>query len=268
LKYAHLLHPFLITLVVLIPGWSWAADIHVTRIDVEKHRFATITITGRIDRGDVARFKEIVDSLRSASYNDVIEVEVNSQGGQVIPAMEIGTIIRDNWLWTSVLNDTGAVCYSSCVFIFAAGAVRIQADLAPIGIHSPFFEAELFAGLDKAEAKKKYDTLLRDIRVYLDKMGMAPEVYQAMTRVPSNELRILSAAEIENWNISGKDPAYVEYNRAKNVAKYGEAKMREFDEWMKITKAYIVDCESKGKSPEVCAHESYGEISESGIGFG
>jgi hypothetical protein len=110
LKYAHHLHPFLITLVVLIPGWSWAADIHVTRIDVEKHRFATITIIGEIDQGDVARFKEILDRLRSWSYNDVIEVEVNSRGGKVIPAMEIGTIIRDNWLWTSLADDTGAVC--------------------------------------------------------------------------------------------------------------------------------------------------------------
>jgi hypothetical protein len=194
--------------------------------------------------------------LRSWSYNDVIEVEVNSRGGKVMPAMEIGTIIRDNWLWTSLADDTGAVGYSSCVFIFATGPVRIQPDLAPIGIHRPFFEAELFAGLDKAEAKKKYDTLLSDVRLYLDKMGMAPELYQAMIQVPSNELRKLSAAEIQNWHISGKDPAFEEYYRAKNVAKYGEIRMHEFDEWMKITGAYMVDCQSKGKSLEVCANES------------
>ncbi len=131
------------------------------------------------------------------SFNDAIVVELNSRGGKVMPAMEIGNIIRDNWLWTSLADDTGAVCYSSCVLIFAAGAVRIQPDLAPIGIHRPFFEVELFAGLDKAEAKKKYDTLLSDVRLYLDKMGMALELYQAMIQVPSNELRKLSAADIQ-----------------------------------------------------------------------
>jgi hypothetical protein len=220
-------------------------------MDSEKHRFATITIVGAIDESDVARFKATVDFLKS-DY-DVIEIEVNSPGGKVIPAMEIGTIIRENWLWTSLVDDPRAVCYSSCVFIFVAGAVRIQPDLNPIGIHRPFFEAELFAGLVKAEAKKKYDTLLSNVRLYLDKMGMAPELYQAMIQVPSNELRNLTADETKNWNISGDDPAYTEYNRAKNVAKYGEAKMHEFDEWMKLTNAYMVDCQSKGKSLEACA---------------
>ena len=105
----------------------------------------------------------------------------------------------------------------------------------PIGIHRPFFEAELFAGLDKAEAEKKYNELLSNVRLYVDKMGIAPDLYQAMIQIPSNELRILTSAEVQNWNISGSDPAYKEYQRAQNVAKYGEPKMHVFDEWMKIT---------------------------------
>jgi hypothetical protein len=99
-------------------------------MDSEKHRFATITIIRAIEESDVARFKATVDFLKS-DY-DVIEVEVNSPGGKVIPAMEIGTIIRENWLWTSLLSDDPeAVCYSSCVFIFVAGAVRIQPTAKP-----------------------------------------------------------------------------------------------------------------------------------------
>jgi hypothetical protein len=212
-------------------------------------------ITGAIDEADVSHFKEIVSPLTSLDGIEIL-VEVNSPGGKVIPAMEIGNIIRDNWLWTSlVINDPTAVCYSSCVLIFAAGAVRIQPDLPAIGIHRPFFEAELFAGLDKTEAKQKYDALLSNVRLYLGKMGMAPELYQAMIQVPSNELRNLTAAEIRNWNISGDDPAYTEYRRAQNVAKYGQAKMHEFDDWRKSIDSCMENCRSNGKALEACAKD-------------
>jgi ATP-dependent protease ClpP protease subunit len=87
-KYLRRLCPFLIGLVLMIPAWSRAADIRITRMD-EKHGFATIRIIGAIDEADVARFKSILDMLKVLGPYDVIEVEVNSPGGKVIPAMEI-----------------------------------------------------------------------------------------------------------------------------------------------------------------------------------
>jgi hypothetical protein len=44
---------------------------------------------------------------------------------------------------------------------------------------------------------------------------------------------------------TGDDPAYNEYRRAQNVAKYGEAKTREFDEYLKLTSAYMTGCSNK-----------------------
>ena len=250
-----LLCRFLISLLVLTPGWSWAADIRLSGLS-EKGELARITLNGEITAADVARFKDIVGLLKAANVRLTL-VELNSRGGMVIPSMEIGTIIRENWLWTSVgIDDPGAVCYSSCVFIFVGGANRIPPDLTPIGIHRPFFEAELFAGLDKDDAKKKYNALLSNVRLYLDKMGIAPNLYQAMVQIPSNDLRILTFAEVQNWNISGDDPAYKEYQRAQNIAKYGEAKMREFDEYIKNTSAYLTECTDKGKPLELCAKET------------
>src|SRR5258707_2590450 len=76
-----LLCRFLISLLVLTPGWSWAADIRLSGLS-EKGELARITLNGEITAADVARFKDIVGLLKAANVRLTL-VELNSRGGMV-----------------------------------------------------------------------------------------------------------------------------------------------------------------------------------------
>lgn len=94
---------------------------------------------------------------------------------------------------------------SACVLILAAGAVRIVGHDSRVGIHRPYFDQVLFAGLDRSQAKAKYDALSQSVAAYLAKMGMSDRLHQDMMKVPSNESRLLSYDDMKAFNLSGED---------------------------------------------------------------
>ncbi len=232
--------------------WFWAlflvfmgtdvcgSDVAITALD-DKGRFARIEITGRITKSDVEKFAQLVALLRPTV--EVLDVDLDSPGGDVFAAMQIGEIVRRDWLMTSVPDEPPAKgCMSACVLILAAGAVRIVGHDSRVGIHRPYFDQVLFAGLDRSQAKAKYDALSQSVAAYLAKMGMSERLHQDMMKVPSNESRLLSYDDMKAFNLSGEDAGYSEWLRAKNIAKYGEAKMKEFDAWLTREKEYMARC--------------------------
>jgi hypothetical protein len=76
----------------------------------------------------------------------------------------------------------------------------------------------------------------------LQGMGMSERLHQEMMKVPSSESRLLSYDEMKTLNLSGEDAGYSEWRRAKNVAKYGDSKMKEFDAWLTHEKEYVARC--------------------------
>lgn len=222
------------------------AEIGIYSID-DTGAFARIEVTGSITKADVEKFNKLEASLRPAFQ--ILGVELDSPGGDVFAAMQIGETIRRDWLWTSVSDEpTASGCMSACVLILAAGANRILGDDSRVGVHRPFFDPVLFAGLDQTQAKAKYDELSRSVGAYLVKMGMSGLLFQEMMRVPSNEVRLLSSDESKAFNLSGEDPGYSEWIRAKNIAKYGETKMKEHDAWAAREKEYVAGCMSSSSS--------------------
>lgn len=216
------------------------SDIRITALDY-KGRFARIELTGRITKSDVPRFAQLVALLRPNF--EVVDVNLDSPGGDVFAAIQIGEIVRKEWLMTAVPDEPPAEgCMSACVLILAAGAVRIVGGNSRVGIHRPYFDQVLFAGLDRTQAKAKYDTLSQSVATYLAKMGMSERLHQEMMKVPSSGMRLLSYDEANAFNLSGEDAGYSEWLRAKNVAKYGEAKMKEFDAWRMRSEEYVSRC--------------------------
>jgi hypothetical protein len=216
------------------------SDIKITSAD-EKGGFARIEITDTITKADVQKFAQLEAALRPIF--ETIDVELDSPGGDVFAAMQIGEIVRKDWLWTSIPDEPPATgCMSACVLILAAGANRILGDASRVGIHRPYFDQGLFAGLDQTQAKTKYDELSQSVAAYLAKMGMPERLYQEMMKVPSSEIRVLSYDESKFFNLSGEDPGYGEWIRAKNIAKYGKTKMKEFDAWLTSEKEYMTRC--------------------------
>src|SRR4051812_33658998 len=100
-----------------------AANIAHTKID----GFDLITITGEIQPGDDAKFRQL-----SVTYNKAV-VALDSRGGSLLPALEIGKIIRINEHATVVPED--AVCTSACALIWVAGSTKYLSPGGRVGFH-------------------------------------------------------------------------------------------------------------------------------------
>jgi len=176
-----------------------------------------IEVTGVIDRATVSEFTAGATRIRDYYYLDGTMVVLNSEGGDLVAAMEIGQIIRSR----SLLTDVGgtARCASACVFILAAGVDRSA--YGKIGIHRPHFDDRYFADLTLAQARAKYEQLQTMATRYLREMGMPDDLYIEMMRIPSDGIRWLSPEESYKLGLDGLDPAYEEWLRAQYAQQFG-----------------------------------------------
>jgi hypothetical protein len=89
-----------------------------------------ITITGDIVSGDEAKFSKL-----AVEYNKAA-VLLESDGGQLMPALEIGKAIHLREYSTIV--DTQ--CASACALIWVAGTKRLLTDRGKVGFHASYME--------------------------------------------------------------------------------------------------------------------------------
>jgi len=89
-------------------------------------------LKGRIGPDDVAIFKR---SLERAGGNGNLLLMLNSEGGDLTTAIEIGRLVR-RWPDSSVMVLQDSKCYSACVFVLAGGLHRVV--YGKVGIHRPF----------------------------------------------------------------------------------------------------------------------------------
>jgi len=198
---------------ILVAGAPHAhSAVYVSELD-PNGRFAHLAIANEITAADATKFEKLVESL--AAKIDVVDVELNSAGGDVAAAMRIGRIIRSRGLWTIAPDDAGTKCASACVLILAAGVVRIGGEDSRVVIHRPYFQPALFASLARDQAQQRYAQMTNLVRSYLSEMGMPEDLFKEMLKVPSDEGRVLSYAELQDLTLVGWDPAYQEWLKAK-----------------------------------------------------
>ena len=88
-----------------------------------------LKLTGTIDPGSGARV-----AAEIASRGEYIKtVSLDSPGGSVADALEIGALIRGKGYTTSV--SAGSFCASSCPLIFMGGKERLATEQSAIGVH-------------------------------------------------------------------------------------------------------------------------------------
>lgn len=145
-------------------------------------KLAFVSIFGRIGREDLEFFRRIDRALPvGAPFPRVL---VNSSGGDVDTAFEIGRILRKRGATietgSPVIEDYRPQCSSACVLI-AAGAV--QRRLTHIGIHSSHLRV------------KSLDGTIKDVQgdptriaAYLTEMGIPPEVSEILTDTPFDDM--------------------------------------------------------------------------------
>lgn len=92
-----------------------------------RHNGDFITLSGEINAGD---FDGFLDLTRD---KNVVPIYLNSGGGLVTEAIEIGNYIR--WKGYETRLAENSKCASACVLIFAGGAIRSASPSSRIGLH-------------------------------------------------------------------------------------------------------------------------------------
>jgi hypothetical protein len=160
----------------------------------------TLNVTGTIDVGSADRFKAEVENFRE--YIKVVALD--SPGGSVNDALEMGRLIREAKFTTSVAD--GALCASSCPLVFAGGAERLATAKSAIGVHQIYANVEaesLPAGLRAAgEAMSGAQKTTAAITRYLTESGVDPALWLHALETPPDRLYYLSAAELTQYKLA------------------------------------------------------------------
>jgi len=201
--------------------------------------FPHVAVFGRISNPDIRSLEEAIEKVRNASGghfdgagNKSITVFPNSPGGSLLTGIELGRIIRKNNVGVWVLNGE---CSSACVFMMSGGIDR-SAYNSRIGVHRPTLRDFGLADLDISQARAKYKKITKYSRQYLIEMGVSPRLMDAMLAVPSSSIKYLSESEMKDFNLLGKDAAYEEWARAKNMKSGGK---------LTIFTEYVFFCQEK-----------------------
>ena len=111
----------------LICANSHSADINLIR--GAKGEEDIITVKGTFNLGDENKFRAVALATRNAT------VYLDSFGGKIYPALEIGKIIRIKGFATAVQETK---CASACAMVWLAGEPRMMSNFTSIGFHTPY----------------------------------------------------------------------------------------------------------------------------------
>lgn len=192
-----------IRLYLYSPGGDIGAALEIGR-QVQMLQMVTVgpTLSGQLpDRPPVPRNAQRVCEMlpgEKERYDREYEKD-KAFDAERIRALQSGKRMPESpaQLWTydplSGVGDERCVCGSACFFIWAAGAER-KGDA--IEIHRPYFERSEYAALNLEEARKAYQALVKEARVFLAEVEIPESIVVRMFNIPSTEAGYLTADEL------------------------------------------------------------------------
>jgi hypothetical protein len=222
---------------LLVAHTSTAADI------VLDH--GAIYLRGTITKDDPARFRAVINRLDPNELFLSPKVVLDSNGGDVFAAMDIGRQIRAKTLATIVQSGghlgigAGGHCISACIFVFTGGVVRtacsLGCDQTSLGIHRPYsIDTDIVA---LGEADRRYKRIDAAIRAYFKEMNIPDVLADDMLRIAPRNVKFLTYAEAERYGLQGGDAAYEESEASKGAKHYGISKEQYYERqarWLKM----------------------------------
>jgi len=177
----------------------------------------SVHLTGEIKAGDLermqAQFKAERDKLSSFKPDpSQIFAYLNSPGGDLREAMAIGRWVRKIGMTTLVLPTHR--CYSSCVYILAAGLHKNVT--GQVGIHRPYLTAAPAGGIDAA-----MKVALRSSQDYFVAMNLPSQLADTMFSIPPDRLVVLDQTSLALYRLDQTDLGHQEALDLKNAAFYG-----------------------------------------------
>jgi hypothetical protein len=180
-----------------MPGPEVSTPMDVLRqpLEIKLGSGGALTVIGTILPGSATAFAEQV-----ASYAEYIKtVALDSPGGSVTDALEIGRLIREKGFTTSVA--AGSLCASSCPLVFAGGKDRLAAPGAAIAVHQIYAatpaDTTLASRIATAgNAMSDAQSVTAEISRYLIEMGVDPEVWLRALETPPDRLSYFSPDDL------------------------------------------------------------------------
>jgi hypothetical protein len=157
-----------------------------------------IYLDGPVDPGATSR----VVSLILTEHITHAVVYLNSPGGSLVTAMQLGRVLREHAFDTRVgmrttdaTRATAGTCHSACPFILAGGVQRSLEAGSAIGLH----RAENRVPVSDNVAFQ--NVVERQVVDYLAEMGVRAEVANIMTAVAHDRIRDLTVDEALQLNL-------------------------------------------------------------------
>ena len=154
-----------------------------------------LSVTGTIMPGSAGAFASEVDSYREY----IKTVALDSPGGSVSDALEMGSLIRDKGFATSVA--AGGLCASSCPLVFAGGAERVASPTSAVAVHQIYAatpsDVSVASRLAAAgNAMSDAQAMTARISRYLIDMGVDSEVWLRALETPPDRLSYFSPEDL------------------------------------------------------------------------
>lgn len=204
--------PHLVCVLVLV-ATNANAEVSVSSFDTDGS-MAIGALTGQISVADVKQLERLLPPGTAAERGMARHLSIESPGGDWNAAMAIGRILRRADV--AVMIDKQG-CHSACVMVLAGAPRRII--FGPVGIHRPYpIDVQ---PRSYADAQQRYQTMTAATKLYLEEMNLPASLFDAMTRVPPESLRVLSQEELVNFGLEGRDPVTQELDDANEARRYG-----------------------------------------------
>lgn len=142
-------------------------------------------------------------------------VFLNSPGGKVVAAMELGKIFRRAGIAAVVaraephVDDglthfTGGRCFSACVYALMGAKKRVIPPQSKVGLHRMFaYDSGGDGAASASERRRRYDDgrMAGVLQRYSSTMGINPALVRNAEHGAPDALRILTPTQIAKWRL-------------------------------------------------------------------
>jgi ATP-dependent protease ClpP protease subunit len=156
----------------------------------------TVRLRGKMERHRLRQVQYALErrdeAMRTRGRDVAFHVDVDSEGGEMFAAMEIGRLLRTTKASISV--GRGSHCVSACVFVLMGAPSRTVDVGARVGIHRP--------SLSDFEGPDLVSSMEESIRRYADEMTGSHRIVDEMMSIPSHRIHLLTPRDFAAYDIA------------------------------------------------------------------
>jgi hypothetical protein len=191
-------------------GLNYSFD-SVARFDAAANRKA-LWMKGEVAEGDLDRLlRYLREHPREFIEHGGLVIFV-VDGGDVVEATRIGRFLREALIEAWLPDASRTRCVSACFFMFVNAVSRL-AVTDSVGVHRPYFDAKRLAGADPESVRRRYESLLLEVRDTLDELLVPRELTERILATPWNDTYWLSREDLDR--LGDTQPWFEDFSAAK-----------------------------------------------------